>query len=245
MSPSAAVASNVRSSITVTNPTAASGGDDAPSASQLIALIPSTRNMQERIVTKDDLLTRIYTLPTNFGRVYRAAVYQNPIDQLSALLYIISRASDGTLLMCPDALKNNLITYLNQYRVTSDAFDILDVRIINLKLTFEVVIDPTMNKNSVLQNVLIDLQNFLSTDNYSIDQPISIDDVNSLIYSERGVMSINSILFENVSNTVGGRQYSNQTFDVISNTIKNFVTPPQGGMFEFKYPAFDIVGKGI
>ena len=59
--------------------------------------VTNTRTMQNRVVTVDDLLARIYTLPTEFGIVYRANVLPNPENALSSLLYIMSRDNAGLL----------------------------------------------------------------------------------------------------------------------------------------------------
>ena len=71
-------AQRVQNSIGIRNPRAASGGAAAPTLAQLKTFVTATRTMQNRIVTTDDLLARIYTLPTEFGIVYRANVLPNP-----------------------------------------------------------------------------------------------------------------------------------------------------------------------
>ena len=76
-------AQNIKNSIGIGNPKAASGGAAAPTLQQLKGFVTATRTMQNRIVTTDDLLARIYTLPTDFGIVFRANVLPNPENALS------------------------------------------------------------------------------------------------------------------------------------------------------------------
>jgi hypothetical protein len=76
--PPPAFASFVRSSTQVTNKKRAAGGDDAPTFDELKAQIPQVKNSQDRIVTRPDLLARVYTMPAKFGRVWRASVRTNP-----------------------------------------------------------------------------------------------------------------------------------------------------------------------
>jgi hypothetical protein len=83
----------------------------------------------------------VYAIPSNFGRVFRAAVRANPNNPLATQLYIISRDPAQQLIVSPDTLKQNLQKFLNPYRLISDAIDILDARIINLICQFDVVID--------------------------------------------------------------------------------------------------------
>lgn len=241
--PAASVAAGVKGSIESTNQIAASGGEDAPSNDDLKALIPSIKNSQERIVTREDLLARVYTLPSNFGRVFRASIRSNPNNPLATQLFIVSRDPDSRLIISPDTLKQNLQRYLNPYRMISDAIDILDARIVDLRLNFDVLIDPALNRSVVLQNVLTKLQSFFDIKNFHIDQPIVISDVVNNVFTVPGIVSVNSFQFHNISGKVHNRQYSNQTFDVNANTRYGIIFPPEGGIFEVRFSEFDIVGK--
>jgi len=241
--PTPNIAGAVKSSLTLTNKVAASGGEDAPTQDDLKNLIPSVRNSQERIVTREDLLARVYTIPANFGRVFRAAVRSNPNNPLATLLYIVSRNPLGQLITSPDTLKQNLVKYLNPYRMISDAIDVLDARIVDLQFTFDVLIDPSLNRTIVIQNIITALQAFFSVQNFQIDQPIVIDNVRNAIFGIPGVVSINNMKFTNVQGTVANMQYSNVTFDVDSSTKQNIIFPPAGGIFEVRYPDVDIIGK--
>jgi hypothetical protein len=42
---------------------------------------------------------------------------------------------------------------------------------------------------------------------------------------------------------MNGRTYSDLNHDVKSNLRKGMLYPPEGGIFEFKYPEFDIIGR--
>jgi len=243
LNPTFDVITFVRSKLSVSNQKQASGGEDAPSVDQLKALIPSARNAQERIVTREDLLARVYSIPSNFGRVFRAAVRSNPTNPLSTQLFIVSRTPNSTLINSADTLKENLKKYLAPYRLISDAIDILDAYIVNLSLLFEVVIDPSLNRQIVLQNALSALNTQLDVTNFSIDQPIVISDIQNTIYTTQGVLSVTNLEFRNYSGIVNNRQYSDVTFDVKSNIRKGILYPPPGGIFEFKFPDSDIIGR--
>ena len=239
----------VKNSIQVSNLVAATGGEDAPTIEDLRSLIPSIKNSQERIVTKEDLLARVYTLPSNFGRVFRAAIRSNPNNPLATQLFIASRTPDQKLLTTSsDTLKQNLVKYLDPYRMISDAIDILDAIIVNLKFEFNVVIDPSLNKNTLLQEVINRLVTFFNIKNFHIDQPIIISEVVNTIYSVKGILSVDydpSKMFKNLNGIINNRTYSNYSFDVETNITKGVIIPPPGGIFEVRYPEVDIVGKAI
>jgi hypothetical protein len=233
----------VRGSMGVINKSQAAGGEDAPTIDELKSLIPSSRNAQERIVTKEDLLARIYSLPANFGRVFRAAVRANKNNPLSTQLHIICRTPDSRLIPAPDTLKENIRKYLNPYRLITDAIDILDASVVNLSFQFDIVIDPALNQQTVLQTILSKLIEQFNTTKFSIDQPIVLSDIQNLIFNTPGVLSIINIEFKNLNGETNGRTYSNFNYDVKSNLRKGMLYPPEGGIFEFKYPEFDIIGR--
>jgi hypothetical protein len=233
----------VRGSMGVINKSQAAGGEDAPTIDELKSLIPSSRNAQERIVTKEDLLARIYSLPANFGRVFRAAVRANKNNPLSTQLHIICRTPDSRLIPAPDTLKENIRKYLNPYRLITDAIDILDASVVNLSFQFDIVIDPALNQQTVLQTILSKLIEQFNTTKFSIDQPIVLSDIQNLIFNTPGVLSIINIEFKNLNGETSGRAYSNFNYDVKSNLRKGMLYPPEGGIFEFKYPEFDIIGR--
>lgn len=249
-SPSPSIAQSVADSFEVINPEPASGGEDPLSPSELIQLVSSARNSQERIVTKEDLLARVYTLPSSLGRAYRASVRPNPNNPLSTRLYIVSRDGDGLLTQSNDSLKINLARYLNTYRTVSDSIDILDSPIVNLKLKFNAVLDSRLNSSIVLQEIISSLKSFFDKTRWQIDQPIFFSDIMDVIFSVNGVISLpsaNAILFEPLFGTQNGRLYSNYAFNVNSNLLvdKGVLVPPEGGIFEIRYPDFDIEGNNV
>lgn len=243
--PSPGVSAFVRASTDATNATEAAGGDDPPTLDELKQRVPAIRNSQARIVSKEDIIARVYTLPSNFGRVFRASIRSNPNNPNAARLFIISRNANQQLAISPDSLKKNLALYLNQFRLISDALDILDAQVINLKLEFTIVADPAYNKNLVLQNVLARLKQYFGIKNFEIDQPIVIDDIKNIIYNNIGVIAIQSVKIKNICNTVGDRVYSDVQFDVSSNTTKNIIIGPPGSLFELKFKDYDLQGVVI
>jgi len=163
-------------------------------------------------------------------------------------LFIISRDNEQRLTMSPDSLKLNLRRFLNEYRLISDAIDILDAQVINLKIDFSIVVDPNFNSTLVLQNVIARLNKFFNIKNYEIDQPIIIAEIQNVIFNNPGVLTVNSIDIKNQTGTVGNsnpRQYSDIQFDVEANTDRGIVIGPPGSMFEIRYKSYDIIGSTV
>lgn len=243
--PPNSISSTVRGSMEVSNPQNASGGDDQPDLDDLKLMVPSARAAQERMVTRPDIIARVYSLPTNFGRVFRAAVRSNPNNPLATQLFILTRTADKLLAPASDTLKQNIVKYLNPYRMISDAIDILDARIVNLQVFFDIVVDPTLNSSLVVQQALVKLKAALDTKNFNIDQPIIIGDLRRIVQATNGVVTVDNFRFNSVSGMFNNREYSDSTFDVVSNTRHGILYPPAGGMFEVRFPENDIVGRVV
>ena len=242
--PSAADALQVRQSIDLTNEKSASGGDDAPTISELQSRIPNSRLSQTRMVTKEDLLARIYTLPSEFGRVFRAGVSRNLINPLSINLYICSRDINGHLTISPDTLKRNIAKYLNEFRLLNDAIDILDAQVVNFGVKFNVVVRQDSNKETVIRTCLENVKRKLSLSNFQIDQPILLDDIVNVLINTKGVVSLLDMKVFPISGIVEDRTYNNSSFNFEKNTKNRAVLGARGSIFEMKFPEFDIIGNG-
>lgn len=235
----------VKATLATSNDSDARGGDDPLSLDDIRTVIPAARSAQERIVTRDDLVARVYSMSTEFGRVFRAAASTDPVNPTSSQLYIVSRDADGHLATSPDALKRNLVVWLNPYRLIADTIDIRDAQIINVGVSFEIVVTAGLNKTLVLSRAATAIAQQLSQAKLAIDQSISIDSLKNAIFSITGVAAINSLAFTSLSGAVGTRQYPGQVFDVNAQLHNGFLVPPRGGIFELRYSDFDIAGRTL
>lgn len=238
---SAAETQKVRASIDVANPLPALDGDRAPTIEELRSQIPASRNSQSRIVTKSDLIARIYTLPNEFGRVYRVGIRPNPVNSLASQIFIVSRDRRGALKHSSDTLKKNLRKYLNEFRAVSDAYDILDARIVNIGVNIDIVAHPNSNKGQVAQSVILNIRNLLDTRNMQIDQPIPKSDIMNSILNSEGVISLVNFEVVNLRGKIQNRTYSDSSFNINANTFQEMIVGPPGSMFELKFPADDII----
>ena len=235
----------IRASTTVNNPLPAGGGEEEPTIEELRQIAINNQNSQNRIVTRQDLISRIYTLPNNFGRVFRAAVVDNPNNPLGARLFIISRNAQKQLIISPDTLKDNLSVYLNQYRLMSESIDILDAPIVNLSLKYSISVEKGYNFQSVINEANSSLKDYFKVENFQINQPIVIADISNLILNTPGVLSLIELKFTGMSGTVDQISYSNFTYVTSENLSRGMYFPPPGGIFEIKYPDVDIVGRAV
>jgi hypothetical protein len=236
------IRTKVRNSIQVNNPEPAFGGENQPTLDELRFIGINSRSLQSRMVSKEDLIARVYTMPSNLGRVFRAAAISNLENPFSASLFILTRDSDGNLGSATDTMKRNIKMFLNKFRLVSDSIDILDAPVVNVKIEYDVTIDTLHNKNSVLKIINSKISSFMKIESFQIGTPIIKSDISQIILNVSGVTSVSRIDIFNVTGTVGENTYSN--FSHPLNIINEIVYPPEGGIFELKYPNFDITGRG-
>jgi hypothetical protein len=237
------IASTIRATFEVDNTETAVGGEDALTLEDLRSIALGYANSQNRIVTKQDAAARIYTMPSNFGRVYRAGFRPNPVNPLSTLMYVVSRNSSGQLVLSSDTLKINLSKYLNEFRLISDAIDIVDAAIVNIRVKYTVTLNASAVKNTTLQQINQTLKDYFNIKNFQIDQGILTSDIMNILLNTDGVLTVSNLTFEGVNGVVNGTAYSDVVFNVTQNTLNGVIVPPPGGIFEVRYPDFDIIGN--
>lgn len=234
---------SVRGSLDVVNTFPAAGGDVEPTLDEMRASISSATQFQGRIVSKQDVLARIYTLPTEFGRVFRAGISENPYNPLSSRLFILCRNQSGNLDIAPDTLKNNIANYLNEFRLVSESIEILDGKVLNFGIRFQVVVKPGVNKEQTVQTLINDLAQMYKINNMQIDQPLVLDDMRFSILQNPGVVTLQNL---EVIPRVGGiadRIYSSESFEKTSIRKNGLIVGSSGSIFELKFPEFDIMGS--
>jgi hypothetical protein len=243
-----------KSSITCTNLQPARGGGAGETLEEVRMNTIAHFSTQHRTVTKDDYLIRTLSMPSQFGRVAKAFIMQD--DQTSPLtnepnripnplalnLYTLGYDSDKKLTTLNDATKTNLATYLEQYRMLTDAINIKDAFVINFQVEFEVTTFKNYNNQLVLLQCIAELQNYFSIDKWQINQPIIIAEVQNIIGGVDGVQTIKNLTFNNVSGIANG--YSQYKYGFSRATRDGVIFPSMdSSIFELKYPNTDIIGR--
>jgi hypothetical protein len=244
-------ANNYRASLAVSNPVAASGGGSGDTIDQIRQNTLSTFPTQLRTITPDDYLVRALSLPSNYGTVAKAYIEKTKLANLlpgetptTLDLYILTYDVNSNLVTASDTLKQNLSTYLSQYRMLGDSIRIKDAFVINIGVNFDITVDPNYNSNEVLLAVIAELRNYFQVDNWQINQPILLKDLSLLIDKVDGVRTVKSITLTNLAGESLG--YSNYSYDVAGATIDNVIYPSIDPMiFEVKYPNTDIKGRVV
>jgi hypothetical protein len=122
----------------------------------------------------------------------------------------------------------------------NDTIDIIDAKIVNYGINFEVVGDLETNKFEILNNCNLALINAF-TEPFEIGQEISITDIYSILNQVNGVVDTTSV--EIVIKT--GINYSETRFNVARATSADgrFISVPNNVVVEIKFPTSDIIGS--
>jgi hypothetical protein len=233
-------------SVASNNESAASGGQDGDSIEEIRQNSISNFSTQLRNVTADDYLVRALSMSPRYGVVAKAYTEKPKADDANTTLdlYVLTYNSVGNLANASTTLKNNLKTYINQYRMIGDTLSIKDAFIINIACDFEIITLPNYNSNEVIFRCISVLQNYFSINNWQINQPIVLRDINVLLDNIEGVQTVNKVNITNKAGTTSG--YSQYAYDIAGATQKGIIYPSlDPSIFELKYPNTDIKGRVV
>lgn len=159
-------------------------------------------------------------------------------------LYILGYDSNKKLTNLNRAVKENLKTYIGEYRMLTDAINIIDGFIINIGVDFEIITYSSYNKREVLTNCLTELQEYFNIDNWTFNKPINISEIELILANVDGVMSVPSVKINNLCG--GDGNYSVNRYNIDA-AIKGKIIYPSldPSIFEVKFPNKDIKGRAL
>ena len=199
-------------------------------------------NELERSITSDDV-----------GKTVKQLQVRTP-NPLAMNMYTLGFDSNKKLTNLNRTVKENLKTYLSQYRLVTDAVNIKDAYVINIAVNFAILTKSEFAKNDVLLRCVAAVKDFFDIDRWQIGQPIVLSDIAydgaSATVIPFGVPPVESnpnnlsIVIENKYKTTEG--YSGNFYDINSGTVEGVLYPAlDPSIFEIKYPNTDIKGKVI
>jgi hypothetical protein len=249
------LSASVLSSVISSNPNPSVGGRNGDTVEEIRQNALYAYSTQLRAVTKDDYIVRALSMPSEYGVVSKAYIsqdlYNNPQQTVSynqqnnplALdLYVLSYNSNKQITTASDTLKNNLVTYINQYRMVTDAINIKNAYYINIGINFDITVLSGYSNKDVLTSCISTLQDYFNIDNWQINQPITLSEISSKLLQIKGVQSIIKL---EVVNKQGG-DYSQYGYDIAGATKNGNIYPSlDPAIFEVRFPNTDIQGRVV
>ena len=255
--PEDVLSTDVLNSVVSTNPNPSSGGRGGDEVEEIRNNALYSYSSQNRAVTKDDYIIRALSLPPNYGsisKVYITQDFERSIisetisstkNPLALDLYILAYNSNKQLITSSNTLKNNLVTYLNQYRMVTDAINIKDAFYINIGVNFDITVLSGYNNQDIITNCITALQNYFNIEKWQINQPIVISDIYSTLLTVKGVQSVVKVEVINKQDDTGVN-YSQYGYDIPGATRNNNIYPSlDPSIFEIRYPNTDIQGRVV
>lgn len=240
--PSDIINSNVIRSLKVNNVTSAVGGSNPPTTEEVRNMVSFNFAAQKRAVTVNDYKSLIDTMPGKFGAPAKVAITEN---NNKITVQIISYDSDGNLTQnVPNALKDNLATYLSKYRMINDYISIDVAKVIDLEFEISVVIENNTSQSQIITEIIDAISNYMQPTNRDLGQNVNVSDIRKLIQNTAGVITLSDL---KVYNRVGGLYSSSETsqrysdketreIQLIDDTI--FAEPDQ--IYQIRFDSRDI-----
>jgi hypothetical protein len=248
----------IAETLAVTNEEPATGGNDFTDIEHIRQNAMASFAAQNRAITREDYISRIYAMPARFGAVekafvigdtqidtrttaYPAYTIQNP---LALNVYILTYDENRNFTSANVALKENLRTYLSEYRMLTDALNIKDAFIINIAIDFEITVRPTYSNSETVLRCIERLKFLMSNERAQINGSIDMNAIKADLDRIEGVQTVNSLNITNVYSTAQG--YSGNVYDITAATKNGIIYPSLDPcIFEVKYPNQDIKGRTI
>tara|TARA_R110002020_G_scaffold41738_4_gene122784 strand:- start:848 stop:2794 length:1947 start_codon:yes stop_codon:yes gene_type:complete len=259
--------SQTKGSIAINNVIPATGGRDAESIVEVKNNALAHFQAQGRAVTKNDYIARTYALPAKYGNIAKAYIVQDTqlevtngnetgrvANPLALNLYVLGYNSSKQLSTLNQAVKENLQTYLTQFRMITDAVNIKDAYVINIGVKFNILTKIGYNKQDVVLRAIQKVREFFQIDKWQINQPIVLADLAYQISLTEGVSAVVPPDQDNpsglpvliINKHSASSNYSGNVYDIITATKDGVIYPSiDPSCFELKFPSTDIEGRVV
>ena len=233
---------DVYKSLEVFNESPIYGNVVAPDAEELKQRAYGMFSSQNRAVTKEDYVSLLYSMPPRFGAVKRANIYKDSDSNKRNLnLYMVSEDEVGNLTESSTTLKKNVKTWISRYKMLNDTIDILDAKIVNIGIRYEIVADMQTNKYDLLERANRAIANYFGSIHYDIGEPFRITEVWKVLKNINGLLDVKDVYLYKRA----GSQYSSNQFNIQDNLSPDgtLLYVPENVVLEIKHPNSDIIGS--
>jgi hypothetical protein len=236
---------SVKNSLRVNNPFPALGGRNTPSVDEIRYMVKYNFASQNRAVTIKDYQAIISKMPGQFGVPFRMGVME---EQNKIKIYIVGLDQEGKLSNdSTSALRENISTYLSDYRMINDYVQVTNGKVINLSFEVDLYIDKKQPQAQIIAEVINNIKTYMDVNKYDMGDNIYLSPLIETINNVGGVLNVIDV---RVYNKVGEGKYSlneisqpyldteSRQID-ISEDYTLFGEPTS--IFEVKFPTQDIL----
>jgi hypothetical protein len=229
-------------SLRVTNITPAVGGADQPTIEEIRNMVSYNFSAQNRAVTLNDYKTLIETMPSTYGAPAKVNVME---EDNKIRIKLLSYDENGNLTdTVSNTLKNNILTYLSEYRMINDYIDVVTGEVIDLGLEIDLTINKNDNQTDIVKSVIEDVTNFFAIEKRKMGDPLLVGALNKIIGTVSGVENVVDIRV--FGKTGSGYSSAEPAQSYVDNTTKQIrqsesvVFMKSNQIFQIRYPNKDI-----
>ena len=233
----------VKGSLRVNNPIPSFGGADEPTIDEIRWMTKYNFASQNRAVTLKDYLAIIFKMPGKFGVPFRMQIAEKQNKVEFAILGVDSAGKLNN--SSTNTLKENMASWLADYRMINDYVLIRDGKIINLAFDIDLFTDKAFNQGEIVNNVINTIKNYFDINKWQMGQNIYLAQLIEAINNVAGVLNVVDI---KAFNRVGGNYSANATSQTYVDPITREINLTDDfalfgeydTMFEVKLPQSDI-----
>jgi len=235
----------VKNSLTVNNSFPALGGRNAPSVDEIRYMTKYNFSAQNRAVTIKDYQAIISKMPGQFGVPFRMGIME---EQNKIKAYLIGLDQDARLSNeSTSALRDNIATYLSNFRMINDYVQITNGKIINLAFEIDLYLDKKQPQAQIIAEVINNVKTYMDVNKFDMGDNIYLSPLIETINNVGGVLNVIDV---RVYNKVGEGKYSlNEISQPYLDTESRQIDISEDytlfgepiSMFEIKYPTKDIM----
>lgn len=240
--PNSTTNTQVVNSLRVTNITPAVGGADQPTIEEIRNMVSYNFSAQNRAVTLNDYKTLIETMPSTYGAPAKVNVME---EDNKIRVKLLSYDDSGNLTdNVSTTLKNNILSYLSEYRMINDYIDVVTGEVIDLGLEIDLTVNKNDNQTDIVKSVIEDVVDFFAIEKRKMGDPLFVGALNKIIGTVSGVENVVDIRVFNKTGSGYSSAEVSQTY--VDNTTKqirqsdNVVFMKSNQIFQIRYPNKDI-----
>lgn len=235
----------VKNSLTVNNAFPALGGRNTPSVDEIRYMTKYNFASQNRAVTIKDYQAMIQKMPGQFGSPFRMGVME---EQNKIKIYTIGLDENNKLSNnSTSALRENIATYLSNYRMINDYVQVTNGKVINLSFEIDLYVDKKQPQAQIISEVINNVKTYMDVNKYDMGDNIYLSPLIETINNVGGVLNVIDV---RVYNKVGEGKYSlneisqpyldveTRQIDIVDDYTL-FGEP--NSMFEIKFPTQNIM----
>jgi phage-related baseplate assembly protein len=129
--------------------------------------------------------------------------------------------------------------------MVTDAINIKDAFYINIGVNFDIKVASGFNNNTVITDCIKALKSYFNINNWTINQPINLSDISSILLQVKGVQNVIKVEVVNKQDNTE-ITYSKYAYDISGATRQGYIYPSiDPSIFEVRYPDTDIQGRVV